>query len=97
MVITARGTDINLIPRHALPRRMIRWAARQAAGIIAVSEALRRALIALGVPAHTSARLRNGVDLAMFRPLDASATRAALGLAGPRSAVGRPSHRAQRP
>jgi teichuronic acid biosynthesis glycosyltransferase TuaC len=83
VIITARGTDINLIPRHAVPRRMILRAARQAAGIVAVSEALRRALIALGVPAHQVRTLRNGVDLAMFRPLDRDATRAALGLAGP--------------
>ena len=32
VVITARGTDLNLIPRHVLPRRMIRWAAGRAAG-----------------------------------------------------------------
>ena len=32
VVITARGSDLNLIPRYALPRRMIQWAARQAAG-----------------------------------------------------------------
>ncbi len=83
VVITARGSDINLIPQHALPRRMILWAARQAAGIVAVSEALRRALIALGVPAHLVRTLRNGVDLAMFRPLDRERVRAAMGLAGP--------------
>ena len=30
LAITARGTDLNLIPQHALPRRMIRWASTQA-------------------------------------------------------------------
>jgi glycosyltransferase involved in cell wall biosynthesis len=83
VVITARGTDINLIPRHALPRRMIRWAGREAAGMIAVSEALRRAMIGLGLPAHRIRTLRNGVDLAMFRPTQRDETRHALGLAGP--------------
>ncbi|HEX8886452.1 MAG TPA: glycosyltransferase, partial [Noviherbaspirillum sp.] len=34
VVITARGTDINLVPQYRLPRRMIRWAAGQAAGMI---------------------------------------------------------------
>ena len=36
VVITARGTDLNLIPQYALPRRMILWAAAQAAGMITV-------------------------------------------------------------
>lgn len=83
VVITARGTDINLIPRHALPRRMIRWAGSQAAGMIAVSEALRRAMIAIGLPAHRIRTLRNGVDLAMFQPTLRDETRRALELKGP--------------
>ncbi|MDH5537210.1 MAG: glycosyltransferase, partial [Betaproteobacteria bacterium] len=37
VVITARGTDVNLIPRYRLPRAMIRWAARHAAGMITVA------------------------------------------------------------
>ena len=36
VVITARGTDVNLIAQHRFPRRMIRWAARQAAAVVAV-------------------------------------------------------------
>jgi teichuronic acid biosynthesis glycosyltransferase TuaC len=83
VTITARGTDINLIPRHALPRRMIRWAGAQAAGMIAVSEALRRAMIAIGLPAHRIRTLRNGVDLAMFQPTQREETRCAMSLPGP--------------
>src|SRR5208337_4941229 len=44
VVMTARGTDVSLIPQYALPRAMIRWAARHAAGIITVSAALKDAL-----------------------------------------------------
>jgi glycosyltransferase involved in cell wall biosynthesis len=83
VTITARGTDINLIPRHALPRRMILWAARAAAGMVTVSEALRREMIALGIPSHRVRTLRNGVDLAMFHPVARDETRAAMGLDGP--------------
>jgi glycosyltransferase involved in cell wall biosynthesis len=83
VTITARGTDINLIPQHALPRRMIRWAGAKAAGMIAVSEALRREMIAQGLPGHRIRTLRNGVDLTMFQPTARDATRAELGLAGP--------------
>lgn len=80
VVLTARGTDVNLIPRYFLPRRMIRWAARRASAVIAVAEALRAALIALGVEPAKLRTLRNGVDLAQFRPLERQAARKDLGL-----------------
>src|SRR5215469_2148562 len=60
VVITARGTDINLIPRWPVPRRMILYAARHADGIIAVSQALKDALVDLGVPSYRIMVLRNG-------------------------------------
>lgn len=81
-VITARGTDINLVPRYRLPRRMIIWAAEQAAHIVTVCAALKRALIELGVAEGKITVLRNGVDLALFRPVDREAERARLGLRG---------------
>ncbi len=84
VVMTARGTDVNLIPRHALPRRMIQGAIAGAAGLIAVSAALKAALVDLGAPAAKVTVLRNGVDLDLFRlPADRAAARAALGLEGP--------------
>lgn len=70
VVVTARGTDINLIAQYGLPRRMIQWAAHHAAGVVTVSRALKNALVALGVPAHRVQVLRNGVDVDLFRPLD---------------------------
>jgi glycosyltransferase involved in cell wall biosynthesis len=82
VVITARGTDVNLIPRFRVPRRWIRFAAKRAAGIIAVSQALKDALVALAIPAERIVVLRNGVDLEMFRPGDRAAARAALDLDG---------------
>jgi glycosyltransferase involved in cell wall biosynthesis len=69
VVITARGSDVNLIPKFAEPRRMIIEAANQADAIIAVSQALKDAIIALGVAEDRITVLRNGVDLALFRPL----------------------------
>src|SRR5262249_19247029 len=68
VVITARGTDVNLIPNYTLPRCMIRYAAARAAHIITVSQALKDALIALGVPTEKLTVLRNGVDLRIFHP-----------------------------
>jgi glycosyltransferase involved in cell wall biosynthesis len=67
-VVTARGTDLNLIPRYPLARRMIRWSAERAAGLITVCDALRADFAAIGVPRERVTVLRNGVDLATFVP-----------------------------
>jgi glycosyltransferase involved in cell wall biosynthesis len=81
-VMTARGTDVSLIPRFDAPRRMIQRAAAEAAGIITVSAALKDGLVALDVDPSRITVLRNGVDLRLFRPLDREATRRRLGLDG---------------
>lgn len=79
VVITARGTDVNLIPRYRLPRVMIRWAARRAAGMITVARALKDDLVRIGVPGERIEVLRNGVDLQLFRPVERETARARLG------------------
>lgn len=80
LVITARGTDVNLIPQHAVPRRLIRWAAAQAGGLITVCEALKDALVDLGVDPGKVRAIRNGVDLDTFRPRDPEAARRRFGV-----------------
>ena len=60
---------------------MIVEAAARADGIITVCRALKDRLVELGAAADKIRVLRNGVDLAMFRPVDRAAARAALGLA----------------
>lgn len=81
-VVTGRGTDLIVIPDHALPRRQLLWAMSRAAGMITVCEDLRRRLIALGAAPERVRTLRNGVDLAMFQPQDRAAARARLDLRG---------------
>ena len=83
VVMTARGTDVSLIPRYPGPRRMIQAAAAQAAGIITVSAALKDGLTELDVDPAKITVLRNGVDLNLFRPTDRMATRRRLGIDGP--------------
>jgi glycosyltransferase involved in cell wall biosynthesis len=83
VVITGRGTDLNLIPDYALPRRMIRWAAREAAGLVTVCAALKERLVELGAQEEKVRVLRNGVDLERFHPGDRHTIRARLGLTGP--------------
>jgi teichuronic acid biosynthesis glycosyltransferase TuaC len=78
VVVTARGDDLDLIATYILPRRWIRWAAGHAAGLIAVSSGLQRRLASLGVAPERVRMLRNGVDLALFNPLDREAARQAL-------------------
>ncbi|MFC5460210.1 glycosyltransferase family 4 protein [Massilia niabensis] len=73
LVITARGSDITLLPNYPLPRRMIRWAARRADAVITVCNALRDEVVALGVDAGRVTSLRNGVDLQLFRPTERAA------------------------
>jgi teichuronic acid biosynthesis glycosyltransferase TuaC len=84
VVVTARGTDVNLIPRHTVPRRLIRDAIRGAAALVTVSAALKQVLVELGAPDDKVTVLRNGVDTHLFHPpADRLAARAALGLKGP--------------
>jgi teichuronic acid biosynthesis glycosyltransferase TuaC len=83
VVVTARGTDLNIIPNYRVPRRWIRWAARHAAGLVTVSSGLKRRLEALGVSPERVRVLRNGVDLDRFHPYDREAARRAVGFARP--------------
>ena len=78
VVITARGSDVSLIPRYSLPRRQIQWATRQAAGLITVCGALKDALIELGSDPDKIQVIRNGVDLHSFRPAPEPDGRAAI-------------------
>jgi glycosyltransferase involved in cell wall biosynthesis len=80
VVITARGSDLNILSRYRLPRQLIRWAANNASAAITVSQALKGELTSLGVDPARVHVLRNGVDLDVFRPPDPNAPRL-LGLA----------------
>jgi glycosyltransferase involved in cell wall biosynthesis len=80
--VTARGTDLNLIPQHALPRRMMQWAARRADASIGVCAALVDVLRGWKVEAERLHVMRNGVDLERFRPLSMAAMRRDLDVSG---------------
>lgn len=68
VVITARGTDLNLIPEYKKPRKMIQWAAQEANAMVTVCQALKDTLVNLGASAEKVTALRNGVDLKTFMP-----------------------------
>ena len=79
-IVTARGTDLNLVPEYPLPRRRILETAAQASASIGVCKALMDRLAALGAAPSKLHVLRNGVDLARFVPEDRAAARSRLGL-----------------
>lgn len=80
VVVSARGTDINLFPSFPSIRPLIVWSLRNAAGIIAVSSALKNAMTALGVPAEKICVIPNGVDTKRFHAVPQGQARQALGL-----------------
>jgi glycosyltransferase involved in cell wall biosynthesis len=79
LVVTARGTDVNLIPRYRVPRMWLQWLLKRVQGTIAVSAALREIMAPLLAPDQEVRVLRNGVDLEKFRPLPQAAARQELG------------------
>lgn len=83
VVVTVRGTDVNLIPRLRLPRYLIQRSLKQVAGVIAVSEALKNAVVGIGGAPDLVTVLRNGVDLDLFRPTEFCRARRDLALDGP--------------
>jgi teichuronic acid biosynthesis glycosyltransferase TuaC len=81
--IKARGSDIYLWGGEPGIGEQIVAAGRRAAGLLAVSAALRDDMVALGLPSDRIRIHHTGVDLDRFHPVDRSAAKAALGVAGP--------------
>lgn len=79
-VVTARGTDLSLIPQYAFPRKLILGAAERASASIGVCQALMDTLAELGADRHKLNTLRNGVDLERFVPEGRAQARQRLGL-----------------
>lgn len=80
LVISARGSDINVIAQLPGPRRRILQAARSASAIISVSAALKAKMVGLGIDAKRIHVFRNGVDISVYAPIEQTQARAALGL-----------------
>jgi teichuronic acid biosynthesis glycosyltransferase TuaC len=78
--VTARGTDIALWAGRAETGPGILAAAKGAAGMLAVSAAIREQMIARGFPAESIEVQHTGVDANRFKPLDRMAARQSLGL-----------------
>ena len=84
VVLSARGSDINVFGKMLLIRRLIRYTLRQADAIIAVSDALKERIVDLGLPGERVAVISNGVDTRKFCAVDRDEARTALGFLGGR-------------
>ena len=79
-VVTARGSDLNLIAQYPKPRRLILETAKQAKASIGVSSGLMQVLSSLGAEASKLRIMRNGVDLERFQPIEQAKARDRVGL-----------------
>ena len=82
VVLTARGSDVTEYPDYRAPRRMIRWAMKNAAALISVSAGLKAAMVELGAPPGKVTVLRNGIDLAQFQISDPRPVRRTWNITG---------------
>ena len=82
VVMTARGSDVNVKCENLVTRRWVCWAARRCKAIITVSQALANRLSTFGIPAATINVLPNGVDLEKFRPRSSQQLRSDMAVEG---------------
>ncbi len=78
--VKARGADISHFGHAAATKAQLLAAADGAAGLLAVSEAMRRDMAAIGIDPGKVAIHYTGIDGERFRPGDRAAARAALGI-----------------
>ena len=64
--VTARGTDVNLIPQYPKARKMVRLVAEKANHAMTVCQALKDSLLEFASVDEKTTVLRNGVDLEFF-------------------------------
>ncbi len=68
VMVTARGSDINIIPNNKIAKKRIIKALEDVQASAAVSQALADKMITLAPKAKPPVVLRNGVDLTLFSP-----------------------------
>ncbi len=81
--VKARGADIHYWGRRSGIAQQVVDAGRGAAGLLAVSAALKEDMAELGMPRDKIRVHHTGVDLDRFRPADRAAAKARLGISGP--------------
>ncbi|MDB5707625.1 MAG: glycoside hydrolase [Sphingomonas bacterium] len=81
--IKARGADIHHWGRARATARQVIAAGQAADGLLAVSEAMKADMAAIGIPADRIRVHHTGVDLDRFAPRERAAAKAVYDVAGP--------------
>ncbi|AUW58065.1 glycoside hydrolase [Sphingobium sp. SCG-1] len=81
--VKARGADIHHWGHAPATAKAVLRAGREADGLLAVSGAMRRSMIALGMEGDKIKVHYTGVDLDRFTPMNRAAAKAELKLSGP--------------
>jgi teichuronic acid biosynthesis glycosyltransferase TuaC len=81
--IKARGADIHYWGENSATATQVIAAGKAADGMLAVSEALKYDMIALGMPKDRITVHYTGIDRARFYVRDRASAKAALGISGP--------------
>lgn len=77
--VTVRGNEVKYLARRSIGAQLLA-ALHRATGVITVSESLKQALAARGLPPEKIKVIPNAVDTQLFRPASQTAARSCLGL-----------------
>lgn len=82
VIVSARGSDINLFKTFPIIRQFLRFTLKRADHVVAVSQALKNSMVSLGVSPKTIVVIPNGVDTEKFYPCEKVEAKTHLKLAG---------------
>jgi glycosyltransferase involved in cell wall biosynthesis len=85
--VSARGTDMNLMPQIRSLRPLLCWTVRRAQGLVGVCQALSDVMIELGAPRDRVRTIGNGVDTKRFYPIDQALARKQLDIPSDRPVI----------
>jgi len=80
VVVSARGSDINLFKKFAIIRLILYYTLLKADRVVSVCQALKDEIVTLGIPAEKITVVSNGVDTEKFYPIPKGEARRKLGL-----------------
>jgi glycosyltransferase involved in cell wall biosynthesis len=80
VVVSARGSDINLFSHFRTIRPMIHRVLKDANKVVAVTRSLKDTMVELGCPPGKISVIGNGIDAVKFQPEARATARAALSL-----------------
>jgi glycosyltransferase involved in cell wall biosynthesis len=82
VVVSARGTDLNLFKDLPIIRQLITWTLRKADAVIVVSKALKHVSMGLGIDEKKIRVIPNGVDPKIFFSIPREEARKKIGFMG---------------